>query len=462
MVLEELDASGTRLTSEPTEDASNHHSTSRAIRLLKRLGTGPSRQPIVLAACAVLQIPIWGFAMTYGIFQDYLVTHSTIRGSQSTLGVIGTTSNGVMYLSMPFLFGLLTRKWAHLRRRAAITGAAIMCLSFLLSAFSTEVWHLIVTQGILASIGSALIYSPTTLSLSENFSTNGRAVALGVTLSSKNITGSTFPFLLQYLLDHHGFRTTMQVWAAISGALSLICILVMPMHAPGMETRTNHRARKIPWDFLHHRTIWITAFATMLQSSGYGLPQTYLSSYASSVASLSVTSSTLLITLFNAPGIISSSFFGFLSDNKTLPFSATSTAFMSSVSSALAVFFLWGFSSASSHSLVLLVLFSIVYGFFGGGYSATWGGVMKDMEKESADHNEAIDTGVVYGLLNGARGIGYVGGGLIGVQLLKAGDGHPLGKFGYGTSYGPLILYTGLSTFLGGWAVFFKWRRLLH
>lgn len=87
---------------------------------------------------------------------------------------------------------------------------------------------------------------------------------------------------------------------------------------------------------------------------------------------------------------------------------------------------------------------------------------MKEMERESADRNEAIDTGVVYGLLNGARGIGFVGGGLAGVQLLKAGEGHSLGKFGYGTSYGPLILYTGLSTLLGGWGVIFKWGKLLR
>jgi hypothetical protein len=100
----------------------------------------------------------------------------------------------------------------------------------------------------------------------------------------------------------------------------------------------------------------------------------------------------------------------------------------------------------------------MIYGFFAGGYSATWGGVVKEMEKDAADKNEAIDTGLVYGLLNGARGIGYVGGGFIGVQLLKAGgesmSSHS--KFGYGTVYGPLIIYTGLATAFGGWSIAFK------
>lgn len=85
------------------------------------------------------------------------------------------------------------------------------------------------------------------------------------------------------------------------------------------------------------------------------------------------------------------------------------------------------------------------------------------MESEAAERNEAIDSGMVYGLLNGARGVGFVGGGLAGVQLLKAGNS--IARFGYDTRYGPLILYTGLATAFGGWSVAFKGRqirRMLH
>lgn len=55
--------------------------------------------------------------------------------------------------------------------------------------------------------------------------------------------------------------------------------------------------------------------------------------------------------------------------------------------------------------MALLVLFSLICG-FAGGHSTTWGGMIKEMEKDAANRNEAIDTGMVYGLLNGARGVG--------------------------------------------------------
>jgi hypothetical protein len=112
--------------------------------------------------------------------------------------------------------------------------------------------------------------------------------------------------------------------------------------------------------------------------------------------------------------------------------------------------------------MALLILYSMTYGFFAGGYSGTWGGIIKEMEIEAATRNEAIDSGMVYGLLNGARGIGFVTGGLAGVQLLNAGSGSSTAKFGYDTKYGPLILYTGIATALGGWSIAFRGRQLLQ
>ncbi|MCJ1318432.1 hypothetical protein MMC15_003760 [Xylographa vitiligo] len=397
--------------------------------------------------------------MNYGVFQEYYSDNWTLQGSQDLTGIIGTTSNGVMYLSMPFLFALFTKRWAHRRQTAAICGAALTSISFLLSSFSTHVWHLIATQGVMAALGCALIYSPITLSLGEWFNTSNRAVAYGVVLSCKNIVGSACPFLLRFLLDRYGFRTALRIWTAIAAGTSIPAIFLIPTHPSSISSNT-HQTPKIPWHFLKHQTFYIYSVAIILQSSGYGIPQTYLNTYAHEVTLLSQTTATLLLTLFNIPGIIASSFFGYLSDNKHFPLSATTVTSISGVSSALSAFLFWGL--ASQGSMTLLVLFSITFGFFAGGYSATWGGVINELELEAAQRNEAIDTGMLYGLLNGARGIGYVSGGLAGVPLLKAGSTTSLGVFGYGTTYGPLIIFTGLSSVFGGWGLLWKWKQLLH
>src|ERR1700761_533467 len=271
--------------------------------------------------------------MNYGVFQEYYSSNWTLKGSQETTGIIGTTSNGVMYLSMPFLFALFTRKWACRRQTAALCGAALACISFLLSSFSTQAWHLVGTQGVMAALGCALIYSPTTLSLGEWFNTSNRALAYGVVLSCKNIVGSASPFLLRALLDRYSFRTTLRLWTAITAGTSIFGIFLIPTHPSNLSS--TRRTRKIPWKFLKYQSFYIYSIAIILQSSGYGIPQTYLNTYAHDVTLLSQTSATLLLTLFNIPGIVASTFFGYLSDNKRFSISATTATSIPAICSAI-------------------------------------------------------------------------------------------------------------------------------
>lgn len=403
--------------------------------------------------------------MSYGVLQEYYFDHWTLKGGRQLTGIIGTTSNGVMYLSMPLLFALFTKRGARYRQTAAICGALIACASFILSSRSQHVWHLIATQGVLAALGCALIYSPLTLSLGEWFNTENRicnrSVAYGICLSTKNIVGSVCPFIFRGLLDRHGFRNALIIWAAIMIGTAILSIFMIQTPQSSLLSSTP-RGRKIPWQFLKHKIFWIYSIATLLQSAGYGIPQTYLSEYARNVSALSPTFSTLLLTLINIPGICSSTFFGFLSDNKHFHLSSSAVTAISALSSALAAFLFWGM--AANGGIALLILFALTFGFFASAYSATWGGVMNDMEQDAARRNEAVDSGVLYGLLNGARGIGYVSGGLLSVPLINAGGRTSIGGYGYGTTYGPLIVFTGMSLAFGGWGLAFtpKWKSILH
>ena len=430
----------------------------------------------VMVGSGIIQLPIWGrycflslsemdssltslrptylgFAVTYGVFQEYYYDNWTLDGDRSTTGAIGATANGVMYISMPFLFALFTRRWARWRQCAALCGMGIACVSFLLSSYSTNVAHLVVTQGVTSAFGCALMFSPATLSLGEWFTTSHRALAYGITLSCKNVVGTSCPFLMRALINTYGFRTTLRIWTGIVSGTSILSILMIPTHQSKTSLHTA-RARRIPWDFLRHRSVYFYGSAILLQSSGYGIPQTYLSIYARDIARLSQTSGTLMLAVFNASGIVASTFFGWLSDNRIIPLSAQAVCAIPPVSSALSAFFFWGL--AAKGSLALLILFSVTFGFFSSGYSATWGGMLKHLERESAERNEALDSGMLYGLLNGVRGIGYASGGFASLALLDAGSMPWGARFGYGTSYGPLIVFTGLSSILAGWVILWK------
>ncbi|PYH94333.1 putative monocarboxylate transporter [Aspergillus ellipticus CBS 707.79] len=378
----------------------------------------------VLISSGILQLPIWGFFMSYGVFQESYFNNWTLQGNREITGVISTTANGIVYLSMPFLFGFFTTRWAYRRQVAAMCGTATMCVSFFSSSYSTTAWHLLVTQGITSALGCALIYSPTTLSLGEWYTTSNRALAYGIILSCKNIVGTSCPFILRAMVDAYGYRTTLKAWTAIVGATSILGIFLIPTH-PSKLSIPPTRERKIPWNFLRHRSIYFYSIAIIFQSSGYGIPQTYLSTYAKDIAFLSQTSGTLMLAVFNAPRIIASSFFGCLSDNKRIALSAQTVSAIPPVFSALSTFLFWGLTTQGGIGLLIVV-----------------------------------DPGMLCGLLNGVRGIGYASGGFAGVGLLKAGSmASSSSRFGYGTSYGPLILFTGISSLLGGWVVLWRWSQ---
>ncbi|KAI7538319.1 putative monocarboxylate transporter [Hortaea werneckii] len=412
----------------------------------QRTATSKRNAMLALVGCSLLQLPIWGLPMTFGIFQEAYANSSSLDGSKSTIGVVGTTMNGTMYLSIPVISTLLDNgRWATWRRLVAIVGVVLSSLAFVATSFSTRAWHLIILQGVLAALGSAMIYAPTTLLLDEWYKDGNRAIAYGVQLSSKNIVGTGCPFLISGLIHATGIHNTLRIWASIVLTAGLLGLAITPIKPSADQVR---RPRQIPWTFLKHRTFYIYAIGNAVFSSGYGLPQTYLSAYADSVLHVSSILGSLMIALFNAPGILSSVGFGILSDKFAI--SAKTNTLISALGSALCVTLLWGLKS---HQIpACLIAFSIGYGFFAGGYSATWAGWIKEMEREAAQSNEAINTGMVYGLLNGSRGVGYVVGGVAGTELLRASPLKISSKWAYGTQYGPVILFTGISAIFGGWA----------
>jgi hypothetical protein len=141
---------------------------------------------LFLAACFMVEALVWGFPFSFGIFQEYYGAHEPFAGSGNN-AVIGTCSmvcvlsidyvtsirtnkygQGIMYLDAPLL-SVLFKKWPQLRRSCTVIGLLTMCLAVALSSFAQNVTHLILTQGILYSIGGSIVYYPTILFVNEWF-----------------------------------------------------------------------------------------------------------------------------------------------------------------------------------------------------------------------------------------------------------------------------------------------------
>jgi MFS family permease len=197
--------------------------------------------------------------------------------------------------------------------------------------------------------------------------------------------------------------------------------------------------RSFELSFLWDRTTCIFQLGNIIQGIGFFLPTIYLPTYARELGANGVFAS-LPVTLFNLGSIFGFIVMGWIVDRTH----ATTCILLSTVGSTLSVFLIWGFSL----SLPPLYVFSITYGVFAGSYATTWPAVIGEIRKKK----ELADPGTIFAYLQAGRGIGSIISGPLSEALVRYNFGGSTG-WAYGSSYGPIIIFTGITAFLGGLGV---------
>ncbi|KAI4700865.1 hypothetical protein J4E81_003829 [Alternaria sp. BMP 2799] len=340
---------------------------------------------LFVAAGFMVEMMVWGFPWSYGIFQEYYSSSPEFAGS-SGIPAIGTSAMGILYMIAPLTFGLFTR-WPQYRRKAMVAGVFTMCLSLGLSSLCTTVPQLIVTQGIFYGVGGAIVYCPCIILLDEWF-VRRKGLAFGIMWAGTALGGVVIPLLLQFLLSRYGFRNTLRIWAGLLFAYA---------------------------DFV--------------------LQHVDLPTYTKALGFSSTVSAVPLI-LLNVAAVIGSVSMGSIIDRTHV----TTAILISTIGAMISTFLIWGFST----SLPPLLIFCFTYGLFAGSFANTWPGIMRAVQTSTGQ----MESSMVFSFLCMGRGIGNIVSGPISEALIKTGT---LGEHGlYGTQYGSLVVWTGVSAALGG------------
>ncbi|KAK7962591.1 uncharacterized protein PG986_003416 [Apiospora aurea] len=350
-----------------------------------------------------------------------LVQAPIVAGPPSAIASIGASQTGIMYLMMPLSFAALI-KYHRLRRWCGPMGLVMTTASLVVSAYATTVGQLVATQGVLYATGCGLLFSPTSLYLDEWF-VERKGMAYGVMWAGKSTVAVTL----------------------VSAILTIPLLVLLK---PRIPLSANARTAQRPLSFAFSKStyFWMLQTGSMLQSMGYLMPQTYIASYAQSLGLPDITGPTLL-ALFQGASVPGSLIFGPLGDR----FPVTTVILVSSVGSALAVFLLWGISQ----KFAVLAVFCLTYGFFAGGFSSTWSDILQEVKRQDT----SLDTGLIFGMLMGGRGVGFVLSGPLSRALLNTSRLSTASLSGYATRYGPMIICTGLTATLGAWVSFWDFGK---
>jgi MFS family permease len=180
-------------------------------------------------------------------------------------------------------------------------------------------------------------------------------------------------------------------------------------------------------------------FANILQGLGTYLPGIYLPSYAKLMGFGDIVATTSL-SLLNVGTLLGSVAGGLLTDRWSTKGIITVSALASTSSAAL----LWGLSKVPA----LLLIFGITHGFFTGCLTATWPGVIGQIVER--DTTMTAEPSMIFALFVAGRGIGNVASGPLSQSLLHLPLLNRALDYGYGSTYGPMILFLAGMMAAGG------------
>ncbi|KAI0330843.1 MFS general substrate transporter [Cubamyces sp. BRFM 1775] len=399
----------------------------------------------------VLEMMVWGFGFSYGIFQDYYTSHPPFNtASGVAISAVGTVALAIQYgevIFLSFFFGrypdfLRTGMWLGL----VLYFAALFC-----SSFATQVWQLILLQGVGVGFGGGLLYMPVIKLLPEWFSER-RGLAGGIIFAGTGVGGFVFPFILNALLDKVGLRWTLRIWAIGTSLFSALALFGMRSRFPVPKyTANQRRPRFIPphIGFVKDPLFWTFAITNLLQGLSYFPVSLYIATFTKSLSSQ--LTATVVLSLFNSSAVVGQIILGHLSDRFPYPVIMV----VSALGSALAAFFLWGFANAA----VFLYFFAVIFGGLSGGFSSTWPRGAMESAGSQPEYAGMAFAGTAF-----FKGISAVIGPIISGLLLQAGNGSSMhggfGRFGYGA----VEIFVGscaLASGVGSMAVAFARQRVV-
>ena len=345
--------------------------------------------------------------------------------------VIGTLATGMFYLGSPVMTPLI-RRWPQWQKQMVWLGWAITILSLVAASFAKSVGLLIASQGVTYSTGVTIMFFPIISMLNEWFIIK-RGLAFGIMCAATGISGTAMPFVLAALLEKYGYATTLRVFAVVLAVFTGPCLPLIKGRLPASHFSID---RKTDLSFLNRPLFYFFAISVLLQGLGFFYPLLFLPSYANSLG-YNPSIGALLLALVSLAQVVGQIGSGWLSDKRV---SVQVLAFILPFLSCVATVTLWGLG----RSLAPLVIFSLIYGIFGGGYVVLWA---KMGQKLGDDPNIGI---VTFGIFAFLKGVGNVITGPISARLLLPNTS--VREYGL-EKYEWLVSYCGICMFASAMAM---------
>lgn len=361
-----------------------------------------NKYTVIAAASLVLFVGV-GFTNTFGVFEEYYVTHTLQNERPEKIIVIGSTA-----ASLYLILGAFTGRFADLvgYRPSLLIGMALMVGSMFAASVSTTYTQLLCSQGIMFGLGVAFAYLPA-VSISRQYWKQNHGIANAVVVSGGALGGTILPYIVRKILVEQGLPTTFRTlgYVAAAGLTPSIFILRPAKPTVPIWRRTPGRERPALFDLslLHDARFNALLVACTIAMVGF-LPRYFLVPGSAVAQGIDQTYASWLLGLMNGLSTIGRIGIGWFADR----FGKVSALTISFMLCGLGHFMFWlpavmvpQVDNATVTSL--FTCFVVFIGIFGSGFISLFPVVMSHLFGGEALASKQ-------GLLNTIVGIGTLAG----------------------------------------------------
>ncbi|KAI9178906.1 hypothetical protein H9P43_005568 [Blastocladiella emersonii ATCC 22665] len=366
---------------------------------------------------------------SFGLFTAQYKTVDFPSASLSSISLIGALMPAALAAAGPFT-GRLAEAWGF--RNALILGAVVSGASLLFASFATQIWHLILLQGVVYGAAGSLGIN-TGLALVAQWWVKSRSTAVGIAVAGSSVGGLIYVNIIQAIMPSVGFAWTLRVLAAINIVLfGLSAVLARPRVAPKKHSEATANARpKLDLSLFRDPRFLLLYLGLALFAFGFLVPTFLLPTYVAQATPYSAPFGSLLLTVFNAVSIFGRVSMGYFADRAG---NVTSLG-ISLAGSGILTLTLWLFGGASQ---ACLVIFAGLYGFLSGGFLSITPGCVAQLFGVAT-------LASTMGLISTSNLLGNVLGTPVATALISGTRGSlPSAQFA------PAIAFAGLTMVVGG------------
>ncbi|KAL1970544.1 hypothetical protein VTN77DRAFT_4188 [Rasamsonia byssochlamydoides] len=306
----------------------------------------------------------WGIINTFGDFQTYYEQAILSNMSASSIAWIGSIQSFLL-----MLIGVITGPLfdAGYFQLLLLSGSFLIPFGLMMTSLSTQYWQFMLAQGICIGLGAGLLFVPSVAILPQYFRRK-RGLANGIAASGSSIGGVIYPIMFRQLQQEVGFPWATRIIGFVSLGTCCISLAVLRMRFKPKEKRA-----LLQLSAFKELQFVIFCIAIFLGFLGFYNYLIYVQPYAIQTGIVNDNLGFYLVPMLNA-----ASTFGRVTPNLIADYTGPLNMLTPAATITSVLAFCW----IAVRSTPGIIVLSILYGFFSGGFVSLPPVVMMTITKD--------------------------------------------------------------------------------